>query len=726
MPDFDATLVGLQPGQAAFGRYTLIRQLGRGGMGVVWLARDEKLEREVALKFLTEALAHDPVAVNDLKRETRRALELTHSHIVRIYDFIDDGHTAAVSMEYVDGASLTQRRLAQPAQVFSSGELGPWVEQLCEALHYAHTKAKIVHRDLKPANLMVDARGDLKVADFGISATLSETATRASQQVGSSGTPVYMSPQQMMGEKPAVSDDLYALGATLYELLTGKPPFYSGNIFMQVQQKVPPSLAQRREDLGLTGLEPIPAAWEETIAACLAKEPEQRPASAREVRERLAGNGEATVLVGGGDATVRVMEPAPDDATVSLNAPVEEDDATVRVTPMEETAGDATIAVVPDRAAAPEPLAPSVPPARSRRSLWPWVAALLVLVAALGATLGWYYGIEMPAQRRATPPFDPDAYLRDWDRRENARLESIERLAREGNATEAMKLFTDKELLALANREPAPAGGRAAAALRDLDARARGGDDPSNGSGGGDRLSTSATAGKPITIPGLNLELLPIPAGSFAMGSTNGEADEKPVTQVQLTQPFWLGKTEVTQGQWERVMGSNPSAFKKAGANAPVEQVFYEDALAFCQKVTASERAAGRLPEGYAYTLPTEAQWEYACRAGTTGDYAGNLALLGWYSDNSGSTTHAVGQKQANAWGLYDLHGNVCEWCRDWFGNYPGGTVTDPTGAASGTDRVLRGGCWFLTARNCRSASRFRFEPGLRYRDLGFRLALAP
>ncbi len=912
MPDFDATLVGLQPGQTAFGRYTLIRQLGRGGMGVVWLAQDEKLGREVALKFLPEVVAGDREAVADLKRETRRSLELTHPRIVRIYDFIDDGRAAAVSMEYVDGPTLSGRRREQPAEVFSAAELQPWVEQLCDALTYAHEEARIIHRDLKPANLMTTTRGVLKVADFGISATLSETATRASQQVGSSGTPMYMSPQQMMGEKPAVSDDLYALGATLYELLTGKPPFYSGNLFMQVQQKVPPSLAQRREDLGLTGLEPIPAAWEETIAACLAKEPEQRPASAREVRERLAGNGEATVLVGGGDATVRVMEPTFDEATVALNAPDVENDATVRVTPTEETAGDATIAVVPDRAAAPEPLTPPVPPVRSRRFPWPWVAALLVLVALAG----WYLGYHRPEQARLAEVARQEAAAKSAaEAKEQARLEAealrLRHEQEQAAAAEAAKQKAEQERAAAeAARLAAARGGvivrttpagaevrvgavaleRSPLTLKELKlgkypvrVRLAGYEDwdgevevkendfaelavPLVRSTGtveltsepaglevevrgersevmGERceprkLTTPAKvelptgeytaiyrragwpeqsrklsverrqrvsavaefvpgsvqltsepagaevrrAGKTLgttpltlnevlpgawsaelqlkgykkaavtgevtprgeltlaaalekipgpeegqawTIPDLGLELVPISAGSFALGSTNGDADERPVTQVKLTQPFWLGKYEVTQGQWERVMGSNPSAFKNAGANAPVEQVSYDEALAFCQKVTASERAAGRLPEGYAYTLPTEAQWEYACRAGTTGDYAGNLALLGWYSDNSGSTTHPVGQKQANAWGLYDLHGNVWEWCRDWYGNYPGGTVTDPIGAASGSLRVLRGGGSSYAARLCRSAFRYGSEPGSRNLYLGFRLALS-
>jgi formylglycine-generating enzyme required for sulfatase activity len=207
------------------------------------------------------------------------------------------------------------------------------------------------------------------------------------------------------------------------------------------------------------------------------------------------------------------------------------------------------------------------------------------------------------------------------------------------------------------------------------------------------------------------------------MGGT-GQYDGKPVTQVTLTKPYWLGATEVTQGQWEAIMGNNPSKFR--GANLPVENVSYEDALEFCRKLTERERAADRLPEGYEYTLPTEAQWEYACRAGTTGDYAGNLDAMGWYDGNSGERTHEVGGKQANGWGLYDTHGNVWEWCLDWYAkNYAGGNVTDPRGASSGSFRVNRGGSWSNEAVICRSAIRIAFTPGYRNSNLGFRLALS-
>ena len=226
------------------------------------------------------------------------------------------------------------------------------------------------------------------------------------------------------------------------------------------------------------------------------------------------------------------------------------------------------------------------------------------------------------------------------------------------------------------------------------------------------------------SIPDLGLNLFWIKPGTFAMGSANPlDYHDSRVTQVTISRGFWLGRTEVTQAQWTAVMGSNPSYYK--GDNLPVERVSWNDAMDFCRKLTERERAAGRLAGDLAYTLPTEAQWEYACRAGTTGDYAGALDAMAWYSANSGDQTHPVGQKQTNAWGLHDMHGNVSELCLDWYGNYPGGSVTDPTGAASGSLRVIRGGDWDAAAINCLSAVRIRCGPGARIDNIGFRLCLS-
>src|SRR5437588_12137243 len=173
----DVTLRDFVSEQKLFNRYTLQRILGRGGMGVVWLARDDVLERDVALKFLPELLLLDRAMMDELKRETKRSLELTHKNIVRIYDFVHDQESACISMEYIDGDTLSNMRADRPNKVFETHELEDWTKQLCEAIDYAHSHAKVIHRDLKPSNLMLNQRGDLKVADFGIARCLSDSVS---------------------------------------------------------------------------------------------------------------------------------------------------------------------------------------------------------------------------------------------------------------------------------------------------------------------------------------------------------------------------------------------------------------------------------------------------------------------------------------------------------------------------------------------------------------------
>jgi formylglycine-generating enzyme len=228
--------------------------------------------------------------------------------------------------------------------------------------------------------------------------------------------------------------------------------------------------------------------------------------------------------------------------------------------------------------------------------------------------------------------------------------------------------------------------------------------------------------GESFSIPDINLDMLWCKPGTFMMGSPEVAETQHKVT---LTEGFYLGKHEVTQEQWEKVMGSNPSKFK--GATLPVETIKRHDAMDFCKKLTQMEKAAGRLPEGWVYTLPTEAQWEYACRAGTTTAYSFGDTITpkqANYDEGKIGKTTSVGTYPANAWGFHDLHGNVWEWCSDWYGFYPGGSVTDPVGPSDGSLRVYRGGGWLNLGMNLRSASRFRSTPGLRSRNLGFRLSL--
>ncbi|MCW3131108.1 MAG: SUMF1/EgtB/PvdO family nonheme iron enzyme, partial [Candidatus Methanospirare jalkutatii] len=259
--------------------------------------------------------------------------------------------------------------------------------------------------------------------------------------------------------------------------------------------------------------------------------------------------------------------------------------------------------------------------------------------------------------------------------------------------------------------------------------------------------------------PGVKMAFVWVPAGTFKMGSPSNEpkrdSDEGPVHEVEISRGFWMGKYEVTQGQWQAIMGENPSEFKNCGSDCPVENVSWEDCQEFIGKLN------GRLPSGaWRYRLPTEAEWEYACRAGTqTALYTGPITIRGWnnapeldaiawYGGNScvryergwdcsdwperqyscsRCGTHPVGRKEPNAWGLYDMLGNVWEWCQDWYGEgyYKRSPRVDPKGPASGSYRVERGGGWNVSARGCRCADRSWNDPGWRNNNLGLRLVRA-
>ncbi len=223
-------------------------------------------------------------------------------------------------------------------------------------------------------------------------------------------------------------------------------------------------------------------------------------------------------------------------------------------------------------------------------------------------------------------------------------------------------------------------------------------------------------------VNSLGMGFVLIPAGEFMMGSDHGDYDEKPVHKVRISQPFYLGKYEVTQGQWQAVMGSNPSRFT-GDPNLPVEQVSWEEVQTFARKLNAREGVA-------VYRLPTEAEWEYAARARATtaygfGNHASKLGGYAWYGDNAGGRTHPVGGGKPNTWGLYDIHGNVWEWVQDWYGPYEVDAAIDPPGSSTGSYRVYRGGGWGTFAGNCRSSDRNFDTPDTRLAGLGFRLLRA-
>jgi formylglycine-generating enzyme required for sulfatase activity len=277
-------------------------------------------------------------------------------------------------------------------------------------------------------------------------------------------------------------------------------------------------------------------------------------------------------------------------------------------------------------------------------------------------------------------------------------------------------------------------------------------------------------------IPALGMELMPIPAGTFTMGSPDSEKgryDNETPHPVKIRCSYWMGKTEVTQAQWQALMGTTieqqrdkadeARRFGTTNAGAPLPMCFvnWQEAMDFCAVLDRQERAAGRIPKNYEYRLPTAAEWEYACRAGTTSRFSGgndqsSLADAGWYAENAGTQAypdaeleqdfelddksiwrdklatrelrlHAVGDKRPNAWGLYDMHGNVLEWCLDWLDESSSNDkATDPFGSATGSFRIVRGGSGYAQSRLCRSAFCGGSLPALRGPHLGFRVVLAP
>jgi serine/threonine protein kinase len=278
----------LKPGRL-FACFELQRELEIGNTGTVWLAQNYGVKRQadqVTLKFLPDFIVHNNATLDDLKDQIRRRIPFQHPNIQRAYDLVESKGRVAVQLEYLDGQSLSNLRSTKSNQVFEVRDLEKWTGELCRALEYAHQEVGLTDIDIEPGNLIIDSAGNLKLKDVCITNCIADSMNRLIARDEPGKKLPYQSPRRAAGEKPAVADDLYSLGALLYELLTSKPPFDSGATGARVGEKLPPSMNQRRAELGIAG-EVIPEIWEETVAACLAKDPHRRPQTAGEVEKRL-------------------------------------------------------------------------------------------------------------------------------------------------------------------------------------------------------------------------------------------------------------------------------------------------------------------------------------------------------------------------------------------------------------------------------------------------------
>ncbi len=790
------------------GRYELLEELGRGGMGIVYKALDTKLDTVVAIKLLPEYLARDNRGINILKREALAAMKLSHPNIMKFYHFEDHPEGKFLIVEYIEGKTLDQILDESPGHALPEEQVIKYAVEACKGLEYAHSEG-VIHRDIKPSNIMVDVNGRVKITDFGIARVLKDSHTRHTGTV-TSGTLLYMSPEQIQGEKCDARSDIYSFGISLYELLSGNAPFSSGDITHQHINKMPAPIPDISDRLNAI------------LVRCLEKKPEDRFRSAGELADALAGRMSAettegskaaqkpheplsvkpgmsrawvvamlfliVALIGGAVAYRYVQAGKADDEASGVRA--QPPDSNFRkLTPEEvkamglplpgaeparpvmeqDQSGDDTSSQQPEEAKKKEAeeraeeQSKAGEEERRREELekqglaqereTALTQAVVEVKVAMEASLEAAKRAEAP--KHASSEFNVAEQERkkaaEYDQRGNRELakasyekakagydKSVQSAKQEKARIEAERVAKQKAEAESARSEMAAAKSRAESeeALKfagaEYEPALTSEREASNSFISGSYVEAKAKyiSAKDGYLRALNLakqiraEMILVPAGEFMMGSPSGKGayDEYPQHRVYVD-AFYMDEYEVTMSQYMafiRATGHRglPDWVSKYAPsdNCPVVGVSWDDAVAYAQWVGKR--------------LPTEAEWEYACRAGSAMKYSfgndeGRLGEYAWYDKNSGGKTHPVGQKKPNNWGLYDMHGNVWEWCSDWHDSkyYQSSPSKNPKGPANGRYRVLRGGSWGHYASYIRSAYRDIGTPVDTRSGVGFRCA---
>jgi formylglycine-generating enzyme required for sulfatase activity/tRNA A-37 threonylcarbamoyl transferase component Bud32 len=624
------------------GQFVLLELLGEGGMGKVYKAHQTRLGRDVALKVIRKEKLNNPAALARFHQEIQAVAKMSHPNVVTAYDADQVGELHFVVMELIDGSDLT--RLVRDRGPLPIPEACECIRQAALGLHHAHEQG-LIHRDIKPSNILVGRGRQVKLVDLGLARLMDEQpgqeeAGRITQEGFVIGTPDFLAPEQ--ARNPAGVDiraDIYALGGTLFYILTGKVPYDGANPTEKLLRHCtdpPPRLLPHRPD--------APPQLEQLIHWAMAKRAEDRPQTPMQLALALqpfcpppvVGSGAIPMPVSGGYAAPAPAWPIPPQP---LELPAEE--------PADPARSSQIFKLPPTTTA----------PVRRPRAKAGFPTGMLLL--ALGGVL--LIGIL-------------------------------------GYATYRSFL----------------GGGRVLGPVETF---------------------TSSVGMKMVRLEG----------GTFRMGSPDGEPgrakdDEGPVHEVAIRGPFLMAATEVTHGQFLQVMGVSPSRVGGRAASPtdfPVERVTYDEAVEFCQKLTAKEREQKWVRDGWAYRLPTEAEWEYACRAGTTtayffGDRLTSPKQARFVAEGKASPDQdlpgKVGQTEPNAWGLFDMSGNVAEWCLDYYRRgYPAdGPRENPLGPADGDRRVVRGGSFRDPPAAGRSAARAGLRNYERKDFVGFRVVYAP
>ena len=713
------------------GPYRVLQVLGRGGMGVVFRAENLKLGRTVALKVMLPAMTATTSARERFLREARTAAAIEHEHVVTIYQVGEDRGVPYLAMQLLKGESLDERLKRQSklpvAEVLRIGR------EVALGLVAAHERG-LIHRDIKPANLWLEGEhGRIKILDFGLARAAQDSVhlTQSGQIVG---TPSFMAPEQSRAADIDHRADLFSLGCVLYRCCAGRLPFEGTDtisILAALALEEPPAPRQLNAE--------VPPGLSRLVMQLLAKNPADRPESARAVVESLASL----------------------KAEVSLPTPK----AGPKIVPASQIRRARPLDVTGVSAAEPS---------RRKRHVstgwrwWPFALAATMWLVVMGA-LAYQYAPSIfrsatkvrlePAAASSRPLLltpAPGAVLRNdhagiasaWEFKWTAvpGATRYHLLVRGPGAR--IPLINEDGLPGTAYRDPRK-GYVAEQNRRGWHWKVRACINDVWGDWSEERtfdvgprdLQAAGRASAKVIANSIGMKLVRVEPGVFLMGSPAnevGRGQDEHQHEVEITRPFYVGIQEVTQEQYERVMGANPSGFSPGGfpplaarikgmdtRQFPVDMVSWQDAVAFCSRLSElpDEKANKHL-----YRLPTEAEWEYLCRGGHLGKASGARAVL----DNSNSPgpltfdprrPAKVGSYGPGVLGLFDLNGNVSEWCADWYDAeyYKRSPRQDPQGPEKGERRVYRGGSW---ARVGRAAQRSHFRPGDRNGGIGFRVVL--
>jgi formylglycine-generating enzyme required for sulfatase activity len=642
-------------------RYRVVRELKHGGMGTIYEAIDQRVNCLVALK---EALGRNGSRTNSFEREAALLANLRHQSLPKVMDYFSEDDGYFLVMEYIPGYDLEELLQLRGAP-FPQSRVLRWADEVLGVLGYLHGRQPpILHRDIKPSNLKLTKRRELFLLDFGLAkGAVGQMSTLANTGSVHGYTQRYASLEQMFPHGGTdVRSDLYSLGATLYHLFTAVAPVAASTRFDKLEDGETDPLPPICE------LNPqVSTNVASVVAQAMAMSRKYRWSSAAEMRKAL-------------------FDAAEEDERTSMEEEFRRADET-----------------------------------------------------RLSREVASHQGNKERAQgdkERAKPI---KKYSIDFSEADTTKMHISRRprKASDGEKAESIILVSQpdvsqprtKEAGQLANRakrKPADGPSRPAKPRASVKkAPKAGGPSPESIKTPPDSSQTldatvSARVHRLKLSDLVTMELVEISPGRFQMGSKNGEADEKPVHVVNIRDRFYMGRCQVTQAQWQAVIGNNPSNFR--GDSLPVENVSWFDIQRFIKKINDANHE-------FLYRLPTEAEWEYACRAGSESEYSGNLDAMAWYAENSSNTTHPVGTKEANGFGLFDMHGNVWEWCEDVYHENYQGAPSDGTAWLLGGDqnsRVLRGGAWLNDASSLRSSDRDQCTPDYRLLDLGFRIVGVP